>query len=84
MQAIVRFSITGEPNAALRNRLLGILYEQGFEKKGNTATYETPNDITAGQLRDAMRNFWQAISAHPGPGAIDHFWMYTDEDEGVP
>lgn len=77
MQAIIRFSIDGEKNGALRNKLKGRLEQAGFVHAGNTATYRHNNIDPAG-LSTALSDFWATASGHKGNGKVDHFWMYTD------
>ncbi len=78
MQVIIRFSLDGDQNGALWNRLNNALNQAGFIRGGNTATHRHPN-IDADHIRDALHGFWNAIATHNGPGQIDHFWMYSDE-----
>lgn len=77
MQAIIRFSIDGEKNGALRNKLKAGLEQAGFVHAGNTATYRH-NNIDPNQLSTALGAFWGAASGHKGNGKVDHFWMYAD------
>jgi hypothetical protein len=77
MQAIIRFSIDGEKNSALRNKLAGVLEGAGFSRGGNTATYRHAHIEPAG-IQAALNGFWGAAAAHKGNGKVDHFWMYAD------
>ena len=87
MRAIVRFSINGEGNNALRNKLEGVLGGSGFDRLQNTATYQT-DDIDEETLGHALTAFRATIHTHAdqnlGPGRIDHFWMYTDRAPMAP
>lgn len=78
MQVIIRFSLDGDQNGVLWNRLNTALNQSGFVRSGNTATHRHGN-ISAAGVQQAMNNFWNAIATHNGPGQIDHFWMYSDE-----
>jgi len=80
MRAIIRFSVDGEKNSALRNQLVGQLEAAGFTRFGNTATWEN-NHISAQGLGNAVRDFWTNAATHNGPGRIDHYWMYCDRTE---
>lgn len=77
MQAIIRFSLDGEKNGALRNKLAGVLQGAGFTRNGNTATYRHAHIEPAG-IQAALNSFWNAAATHKGNGKVDHFWMYTD------
>ena len=77
MQVIVRFSIDGEKNSALRNKLAKVLEGAGFNRSANTATYRHTHIEPAG-LQAALNDFWHAAATHKGNGKVDHFWMYTD------
>jgi hypothetical protein len=77
MRTIIRFSINGEGNGALRNSLHGILVNDGLFTLTGTATYERL-DATPNELSVLMEAFWEAIGNHQGQGAVDHFWMYSD------
>ncbi len=77
MRTIVRFSVDRENNSALRNKLAGVLRRAGFTKARNTGTYEHGQIGEAG-VCTVLGTFWNAADNHPGPGRIDHFWMYSD------
>lgn len=77
MRVIVRFSVDGESNGALRNKLTGRLQRAGFVRAQNTATYENAN-INEGDLATSLAGFWRAANNHQGPGRLDHFWLYSD------
>ncbi len=77
MRTIVRFSIDGEKNRALGNKLTKVLVDSGFQYLDGTATYE--GDLTPGTLGIALQSFWDKASTHVGPGTVDHFWMYSDK-----
>jgi hypothetical protein len=42
----------------------------------NTGTYE--GNVSEADLRDAMRQFWNAMNNYMGAATLDHFWMYAD------
>jgi hypothetical protein len=77
MRAIIRFSIDGEANSALRNKLSAVMNTSGFQILPNTATYENAN-ITPSEHAVILNAFWDAAANHQGSGKVDHFWMYTD------
>lgn len=77
MRAIIRFSVDGEANSALRNKLANWLTGKGFVRAGNTATYEHPH-IAKADLAKVLGDFWRKANVHQGPGRLDHFWMYSD------
>ena len=78
MRAIVRFSVDGERNGALRNQLAATLERYGFALNPNvTATWEHDN-IGEADLSAAMTDFWQRAHNPPGNARLDHFWMYSD------
>lgn len=79
MQAIIRFSIDGDQNSALRNKLAGVLQGAGFGKKANTATWVNDAIDTDG-LAAATSAFWTTAHTHTGPGKVDHFWMHSERD----
>jgi hypothetical protein len=78
MRAIVRFSVDGEANSALRNNLSGVLTRAGFSRNANTATYEASH-LSKGDIGKALGEFWRRANGHKGPGRLDHFWMYSDK-----
>jgi len=79
MRSIIRFSVDGEANSQLRNRLAKILTDAGYVLNPHvTATYET-GDISAANLASTMQRFWADASNPPVPGVkVDHVWMYAD------
>jgi hypothetical protein len=77
LRVIVRFSVSGETNGALRNKLSNVLTTAGLTQGQNTATYEG-SGIKPTTLGVATAEFWNAVAYHQGPGIIDHFWMYAD------
>lgn len=77
MRAIIRFSVDGEANSALRNKLANWLIGKGFVRAGNTATYEHQH-IAKADLAKVLGDFWRKANSHQGPGRLDHFWMYSD------
>lgn len=83
MRTIIRFSINGESNSRLRNRLATILQQHGFHRGGGrTATYEHA-DIGEAQLAAAMLEFWAQAQNAPNQAHLDHFWMYSDTASGA-
>lgn len=80
MRVIVRFSIDGEGNSALRNKLASILESAGVVRSKKTGTYE--GELSEATLGSAVASFWETVAEHqnqvPGVG-IDHFWMYADK-----
>ncbi len=83
MRAIIRVSINGENNGALRNALAGILTGSGFALTNATATYEHAG-ISIAELSEVMRRFWVTAADPTGVPAIqegahlDHAWFYVD------
>lgn len=78
MRSIIRFSVDGEKNSDLRNRLAKILTDAGYVLNPNvTATYEH-SDIGEKALANAMKAFWEQAASPPNDAAIDHVWMYSD------
>lgn len=80
MRAIIRFSLDGDQGSALRNPLCYRLEQMGFQRAGNTATYENPHIGTL-ELAQTLDGFWTLVNQHQGPGRVDHFWMYTDRSD---
>lgn len=79
MRSIIRFSVDGEKDGRLRNRLAKILTDAGYVLNRHvTATYEA-SDITAQDLAGTMQTFWNAASNPNTLGVtVDHVWMYAD------
>jgi hypothetical protein len=80
MWAIIRFSVNNENNSALRNKLRDAL-KTHIRLKENTGTYRTwrKRGITEKEMALVLKRFWSAASSHQGPGYLDHFWMYTEQ-----
>lgn len=77
MKVTIRFSVSGESDGALRNKLTAALAPQNINlKPGETATYESTN-ISEADLCAALAAFWSAAAGHNGHGTIDHVWMYA-------
>lgn len=85
MRSIIRFSVDGEANSQLRNRLAKILTDAGYALNPHvTATYET-GDISAANLASTMQRFWADANNPPAPGVkVDHVWMYADNPPNSP
>lgn len=83
MRSIIRFSVDGELNGQLRNKLAKVLTDAGYVlNKHVTATYETAS-ISEADLASTMGQFWAATnSASPGV-KVDHVWMYADNPPDV-
>lgn len=78
MRVIIRFSLNNDANSQLRNVLKPILERNGIRWTGNTTgTYEGSN-VTEADLRNALRQFWNALARYTGNAQVDHFWMYVD------
>jgi hypothetical protein len=81
MRTIIRFSVDGERNSALRNKLTLRLENAGFVRQPNTATYEH-HTIDESDLGRLLQDFWQCAYLHRtsgrGRGRVDHFWLYSD------
>jgi hypothetical protein len=75
VRAIVRFSLNHDHGSALRNVLNPVLVNAGLARI-STGTYE--GDVAEAALRNALAQFWNAMSNHLGPAHLDHFWMYID------
>ncbi len=82
MRVIIRFSVNGETNGAVRNLLAWNLNNVDIERTG-TGTWEHPNILPA-NFAFAMSKFWEIV-ANPVsvPNAqegvsIDHVWVYAD------
>ena len=78
MRSIIRFSVDGETNSTLRNRLAKVLTDAGYLLNQHvTATYEhsTIPELT---LAHVMREFWAVAEAPPNNAHLDHVWMYAD------
>lgn len=83
MRVILRFSLNRDTGSALRNALKDILEQHDIWWTGRmTATYE--GNVPIGTVRNAMRAFWNCAAHHPGPGEVDHFWMYSDRKAPPP
>ena len=80
MRTIIRFSLDGDYGSALRNKLAPLLEAQGFVRGTKTATYEH-GSIGASDLAQVLGDFWSTVAKHKGKGSLDHFWLYTDEEE---
>lgn len=78
MRSIIRFSVDGEANGKLRNRLAKILTNAGYVLNTHvTATWEA--DISAASLASTIQAFWAEANNPPAPGVkVDHVWMYAD------
>ena len=78
MRSIIRFSVDGEHDSQLRNRLAKILTDSGYVLNPKvTATYEHPK-ITSGDLASVMQSFWHQANNPPNQASVDHVWMYSD------
>jgi len=78
MRSIIRFSVDGEQDGKLRNRLAKVLTDSGYVLNTHvTATYEH-GSITPANLAAVMRDFWQQASNPPNQATVDHVWMYSD------
>lgn len=78
MRSIIRFSVDGESNSALRNKLAKVLTDAGYVlNKHVTATYETAN-ISEADLALTMSEFWATAISAPSGVKVDHVWMYAD------
>ena len=78
MRVIFRFSVDGESDGALRNRLANTLTRNGFVLNRNvTATFEH-EDISERDLALVMQSFWKRAHDFNGDASIDHVWMYAD------
>ena len=85
MKVIIRFSIDNERNGKLRNKLQRALRKSKFSNKKNTATYTGKGPkSTAKDLSIALSTFWESVWKHPGPGQLDHFWMYVERPRRAP
>jgi hypothetical protein len=81
MRAVLRVSITGEQNGALRNALVAVAEKHGFKTDpggANTGTWQT-HSITEQQYAAFISEYWNAIANHAGPGRLDHIWTMTDQ-----
>ena len=82
MRAIIRFSVDGEKNGALRNKLRKVLTDAVFLEKHNTATYERSGKrLTESVIANSLASFWKEAKGHKGPGKLDHFWMYAEQEK---
>lgn len=78
MRAIIRYSVDGEQDGQLSDKLRAILQNAGFVLNRNvTATYEH-NMISEHSLAQTMQNFWQQALNPPNQAHVDHVWMYCD------
>lgn len=80
MRGIVRISITGEQNGALRNKLAGICGKYGFRTgPGGTSTGTWQNsNIDKADIAAFQAEYWQTVAEHSGPGELDNFWCTID------
>lgn len=84
MRAIVRYSVDGEQDGQLSNRLRAILQTAGFMLNPHvTATYEH-DSISEQQLAGTMLSFWQQAMNPPNKARVDHVWMYCDNPPDFP
>jgi len=84
MRVIIRFSVNGENDSKLRNKLKGKLAANGITLQTATGTYENKRNLVGeNKLAVALADFWDEANLHRqqnvGPGTIDHFWMYIDQ-----
>jgi len=86
MRAIIRVSISGENNGALRNRLAAIATRHGCTtERGGQATGTWTDDSISTAAFFAVTGeyftgeYWGAINQHPGPGHIDSIWSMVDD-----
>jgi hypothetical protein len=77
MRVIIRFSLDGDTNSKLRNKLNAVLKKHGITLRKRTGTYEGIG-IDAFEIEQAMVEFWSKAQTL-SPTKIDHFWMYTDK-----
>ncbi|MHB1021499.1 MAG: hypothetical protein ACYC46_10325 [Acidobacteriaceae bacterium] len=77
MRTIIRFSVDGEKDSRLRNKLKEVLVNSKLTDTHKTATYE--GKTTVKKLAACLQRFWQTVDQHQGSGKIDHFWMYCDK-----
>ena len=78
MRSIIRFSVDGEKNSALRNQLAKILTDAGYVLNPHvTATWEAAA-ISPEAVARTMEAFWNKASQPPPGVSIDHVWMYAD------
>jgi len=86
MRVIIRFSVNGETDSKLRNKLNSKLAANGITLQRATGTYENrSNSVDEHMLATALADFWVEANLHRqhnvGPGTIDHFWMYIDHQK---
>ena len=81
MRAIIRFSLNGDENSSLRNRLRDVLKNKRFLADpggANTSTWQN-HHISVPDYADVIARFWETVAKHSGPGKMDNFWAYCDQ-----
>ena len=89
VRIIIRFSLDGDHGSPLRNKLVAILKSNNMKLVRRTGSYEPDprkKPVAAHELAQCLAEFWECIRDYPGPGKLDHFWMYADKqsDQGKP
>lgn len=75
-RAIVRFSLNGDYGSAKRNAMVQQLETWDFFHSG-TGTWEA-DEIPENEFLVAVANMLLAMNETPGPGTLDHLWIYCD------
>jgi hypothetical protein len=76
-RAIVRYSLQNDTGSAIRNTIVPILQQAGFQDIG-TGSWEA-SGVPQNQLVDAVRQVLSIIPNPPGPGTLDHVWVVLDD-----
>lgn len=84
MRAIVRYSVEGEQDEQLNNRLREVLQKAGFVPNLHVAATYEHNAISGPQLAQAMLDFWDQASHSPWHAHLEHVWMYSDNPPDFP
>jgi hypothetical protein len=76
-QIILRFSLNGDTNSKIRNKIDGRLMSEGFTR-GHTATWQIASGATAAQLKAARSAVKTLVTLPSGGASLDHIWLYID------
>ncbi|MEO7995695.1 MAG: hypothetical protein ABI743_14955 [bacterium] len=82
-RVLLRFSIDGERDGALRTAVTRVLESGGFlrERTGTVELgVEQPVEIPADRLLQALEMLLKSNpEAMPGEPSLDHIWLYVDK-----
>jgi hypothetical protein len=83
VRIIIRFSLDGDDDGALRARLGDILKRNGLTVRKGTGLYEgSIQKVNFVVLGANLAAFWEELN-NSSKGKLDHFWMYVDKKKSV-